>query len=238
MPDVFINYRTGDGHQAAATIERALSTRFGSERIYRASKSIPPGTPFDAHLIHSVRRSGVLLALIGDQWLGHPALQDVGDWVRKEIQEAFLCDIRVIPVLIGRRTERPTKDDLPMPLGKLADCQSLRYDHQNDEYDLRQTGDTLAALVPELTAVDSQASEAPEPGAQRNTMGDIHGTAVRTGTVNGDIGSVKGAHGSVHIGPSNRTIHQSGAANYVEGTNESGIRQYFGQVPKGEDDER
>ncbi|MPY59201.1 toll/interleukin-1 receptor domain-containing protein [Streptomyces spongiae] len=238
MPDVFINYRTGDGHQAAATIAQALSTRFGTKRIYYASKSIPPGTPFDAHLIQGVRRSGVLLALIGDRWLGHPALQNADDWVRKEIQEAFLCDIRVIPVLIGRRTERPTKDDLPMPLGKLADCQSLRYDHQNDEYDLKQIGDTLATLVPELAAVDSQAPKEPEPGAQRNTMGDVHGTAVQAGTVNGDIGSVKGAHGSVHIGPSNRTIHQSGAANYVEGPNENGIRQYFGQVPKGEDDDR
>ncbi|MEW2398375.1 toll/interleukin-1 receptor domain-containing protein [Streptomyces sp. NPDC046862] len=237
MPDVFINYRTGDGHQVATTIERALSTRFGSTRIYRASKSIPPGTPFDAHLIHGVRRSGVLLALIGDQWARHPSLQDTGDWVRREIEEAFLCDIRVIPVLIGRRTERPTKDDLPMSLTRLADCQSLRYDHQNDEYDLKHIGDALATLVPELAAADTQAPEEPEPSAQRNTMGDVHGTAV-AGTVNGDIGSVKGAHGSVHIGPSNRTIHQSGAANYVEGTNESGIRQYFGQVPKGEDDGR
>ncbi|MEV0218882.1 TIR domain-containing protein [Streptomyces sp. NPDC050704] len=239
MPDVFINYRTGDGEQAAATIERALSTRFGTDRIYRASKSIPPGAAFDENLIHSVRRSGVLLALIGPQWLAHPALDREGDWVRKEIQEAFLCEIRVVPVLIGRRTERPAKDQLPKSLTRLADCQSLRYDHQNDEYDLKQLGDALTTLVPELARVDSEAPTEPESRALCNTVGDVRGTSVQAGTVNGDISSVKGTHGSVHIGPSSRTVRQSGAgANCIEGNNENGIHQNFGAPPRGEDDEQ
>ncbi|WP_327394887.1 TIR domain-containing protein [Streptomyces phaeochromogenes] len=239
MPDVFINYRTGDSEQAAATIEGALSTRFGTDRIYRASKSIPPGALFDENLIHNVRRSGVLLALIGPAWLDHPALGREGDWVRKEIQEAFLCEIRVVPVLIGRRTERPAKDQLPKSLARLADCQTLRYDNQNNEYDVKQIGDTLATLVPELAVVDNQTPVEPSSGAVHNTAHDVHGTSVQSGTVNGDINNVRGAHGTVHIGPSSRTVRQTGAGtNYVEGNNENGIHQNFGAVAQDADDEQ
>ncbi|WP_326724379.1 MULTISPECIES: toll/interleukin-1 receptor domain-containing protein [unclassified Streptomyces] len=236
MPDVFINYRTGDGEQVAATIQNTLSARFGPDRIYRASKSIPPGTPFDAHLIRSVRRSGVLLALIGPDWAGHRALHSENDWVRKEIQEAFQCDIRVIPVLLGRRTERPAKADLPAPLARLADCQSLRYDHQNDEYDLKRIGDALATLVPELAKVDHEAPAEPASGDVDNTTGDVQGTSVQAGTVNGDIGGVREAHGSVHIGPSTRSVRTGDGGNYFEGNNQGGIHQKFGNSRKEDDD--
>ncbi|MFB6939279.1 toll/interleukin-1 receptor domain-containing protein [Streptomyces chartreusis] len=236
MPDVFINYRTGDGEQAAATLDGALSARFGRDRIYYASKSIPPGTPFDGHLIHSVRRSGVLLALIGPGWIGHEALRSDGDWVGREIQEAFLCDIRVIPVLLGRRTERPTKDELPPPLRKIADCQSLRYDHQNKEYDLKQIGDNLARLVPELAAADREApAEQDSSSPTYNIAGGVHGTAVQ-GTVNGEVNTVREAHGPVHIGPSN--VRMGDGGNYFQGGNEGGVRQSFGRSRPEEDDER
>lgn len=239
MPDVFINYRTGDTEQAATTIERALSTRFGTERIYRASKSIPPGALFDENLIHSVRRSGVLLALIGPHWIGHPSLRSADDWVRREIQEAFLCDIRVVPVLIGRRTEHPSKADLPGPLARLTDCQTLRYDHQNDEYDLKRIGDALATLVPELSAADKEAGTEPDSAASHNTVGDVHETNLHDSTVHGGLNSLKGTNGSVHIGPSSRSVHQAGSgANYVEGNNENGIHQNFGPTPRSEGEEQ
>lgn len=243
MPDVFINYRTGDCEQAAAAIEGALSARFGTDRIYRAGKSIPPGEPFDAHLIRGVRRSGVLLALIGPGWTGHQALRNDDDWVSKEIQEAFLCDIRVIPVLIGRRTERPVRDDLPRPLTRLADCQSLRYDTQTNERDLKYIGDTLATLVPELAKADRETSEESQGATQaatgpvHNTMGDGQGVAGQAHTVNGDIGSPKGTHGSVHIGPSSRSVRMGQGGSYFEGDNQGGIHQNFGGSDT-EDDER
>ncbi|MEV8018549.1 TIR domain-containing protein [Streptomyces sp. NPDC086554] len=240
MPDVFVNYRTGDTEHAAATIAGALSTRFGKDRIFRASSSIPPGAAFDAELIHGVRRSGVLLALIGPRWAGHPALQRAEDWVRLEIQEAFLCDIRVVPVLIGRKTERPAKTDLPPSLARLADCQTLRYDTQNNENDLKHIGDALTTLVPELAKADREAKAEPRPSTAQNTMGGVEsGTAVQTGTVGGNVTSVNGpTHGPVHIGPSNRSVHQSGdGANYSEGSIEN-IRQSFGRSSKDKDDDQ
>ncbi|MEV0176266.1 toll/interleukin-1 receptor domain-containing protein [Streptomyces sp. NPDC050803] len=233
MPEIFINYRTGDGEQAAATLDNALRARFGNERVYRASRSISPGDRFDDDLITNVRHSSVLLALIGDRWLDKPVLGNDDDWVTKEILEAYRYDIRIIPVLIGRRTERPAKRDLPDSLLWLPDCQTLRYDHQNDERDLKHIGDSLAALVPALAAADRTSAEPDAPAATTNATGDLHHSqAIQVG---------QATNSPIHIGPdeSQHHVHQSGdGANYVAGDNHGGIRQNFGTTPRAEDDER
>jgi hypothetical protein len=236
MPEIFINYRTGDGEQAAATLDNALRSRFGDNRVYRASRSIAPGDLFDNHLITNVRNSSVLLALIGDHWLDRPTLGTEEDWVTKEILEAFHHDIRVIPVLIGRRTERPAKRDLPDSLLWLTDCQTLRYDQQTDERDLKHIGDALADLVPALAAADRTATEPDAPATTNNSTGDLHNSRlVQTGHIAGN---------GIRIGPDesrheHHTVHQTGAgSNYVAGSNHGGIRQSFGAAPAAEDGER
>ncbi len=236
MPEIFINYRTGDGEQAATTLDNALRARFGDDLVYRASRSIAPGDLFDTDLITNVRSSSVLLALIGDRWLDKPALGTDEDWVTKEILEAFRHDNRVIPVLIGRRTERPAKRDLPDNLLWLTDCQTLHYDHQTDERDLKHIGDTLADLVPALAAADRTATEPEATVAVNNSTGDLHNSRqAQTGPVTGS---------GIRIGPDesrhdHHTVHQTGAgANYVEGTSHGGIHQTFGATPPAEDGER
>ncbi|NGO11316.1 toll/interleukin-1 receptor domain-containing protein [Streptomyces sp. HC44] len=247
MPHIFINYRTGDGEQVATTLDSVLKARFGKERIYRASRSIAPGAFFDDDLIRNVRRTGVLLAVMGPGWAAHPALRREDDWVRKEILEALRCGIPVIPVLVGRRTERPTKADLPEPLARIADCQSLRYDHQNHDTDVQRIGDALADQVPELAAADRDVSETSAPGSVRNTARDVHdSTLLQTGPVNGDAAiKTNGPHSPIRIGPgdtNHHSVHQAGdGANYVAGGNEGGIHQNFGASPRRErreDEER
>ncbi|MDC0769669.1 toll/interleukin-1 receptor domain-containing protein [Streptomyces sp. HD] len=232
MPEIFINYRTGDGEQAAATLDNALRARFGDGHVYRASRSIAPGDAFDHDLVNNVRRSSVLLALIGNHWLDKPTLGHDDDWVTKEILEAFRHDIRIIPVLIGRRTERPAKRDLPDALLWLTDCQTLRYDHQTDERDLKHIGDQLAELVPTLADADRTATEPEAPAAASNSTGDLTNSwATQMGPVTGS---------TVRIGPdesrhSHHTVHQTGTgSNYVAGDNRGGIRQGFGTTPPAE----
>ena len=87
MPDVFVNYRTGDGDEAATLLGERLSDRFGAERVFRATRSIPPGAAYGDHLLHAVRYSAVLLAVVGPGWLTHPRLREADDWVRREILE-------------------------------------------------------------------------------------------------------------------------------------------------------
>lgn len=243
MPDVFINYRTGDGDKTALTLDTALSHRFGDDRIYRASKSIPPGEAFPRALLNGVRRSGALLAVIGPDWAGHPRLHEEDDWVRREILEAYACTIPVIPVLDGRRTERLRGADLPEELAWLADCQSLRLDHHNAPADLAHIGDALAELVPELRAADRPGTRPDEDGTVHNTVGDVTGAANQARDVTGDVGTViKGSRGPVHTGSGDihqhsPTISGDGVA-YVAGNNHGGISNSFGGSRRREGEER
>ncbi|MED7949348.1 toll/interleukin-1 receptor domain-containing protein [Streptomyces sp. BE303] len=163
MPDIFVNYRTIDEDTGAALIERELSRRFGSERVFRASKSIKAGRRFPQELLTAVRRSSVLVAVIGDRWAdarsadGLRALDDPEDWTRREIVEAFESGALVVPVLIGRAT-RLNRRDLPPELAELADCQYLRLDTRNAEADLARIGDDLAEALPQLAEAERQIS--------------------------------------------------------------------------------
>ncbi|MFI0983193.1 toll/interleukin-1 receptor domain-containing protein [Streptomyces sp. NPDC021093] len=259
MADVFINYRTGDGDEFATTLERELSRRFGSDRIFRASKSIPPGTLFDEKLLTGVRRSAVLLALVGKDWEASPKLHDPADWVRREILEAFACAIPVVPILIGRRTERLRPDVLPPELERLAHVQSLRYDNQDAERTLGRIGDELAHLVPQFAeaeraakAKEKQKAEAagapPSPGAGsvHSSMGDNSGTAVQARDISGGVHlgqpttHIEHAHGPVQSGSGAvHAPHLTGdGAQYVAGDNREGIHQTFGARTRREDEGR
>ncbi|WP_405944961.1 toll/interleukin-1 receptor domain-containing protein [Streptomyces sp. NBC_00932] len=245
MPDVFINYRTGDGEETATTLERDLSSRFGSGRIFRAGKSIRPGALFDDELLTAVRRSSVLIAVIGGRWAGAPELRDPKDWVRKEILEAFRCSLDVVPVLVGRRTERLRADELPRALAKLARCQSIRYETQDADAGLRRISTFLADRVPELAEAEQatvQGQSHPEPGSVGNSAGNVSGTVIQARDVTGDVGGtvIKNVNGPLHTGTG--ALHQphlSGdGAQYIAGDNRDGIHQSFGAGQRREDGSR
>ena len=227
LQGVFINYRTGDGEEAAALLERGLSDRFGKEWIFRATTSIKPGQPYPDRLIIAVRDSAVLLAVIGPEWAGDPRLRDAGDWVRREILEADASRITIIPVLKGRTTERLKAADLPAELERLADIQSFRLDPRDSEMDIRRIGDFLAEIVPALRKADRRAARTAGSGA------------VQSRHVDGDVGTViKGNRGPVHTGKGDinqNTQHFSGGAAYIHGDNHGGISHTFGRAREDEE---
>ncbi|MEV0407280.1 toll/interleukin-1 receptor domain-containing protein [Actinoallomurus sp. NPDC050550] len=242
MHGVFINYRTGDGDEAAALLEQGLSNRFGKERIFRATNSIQPGQSYPEELIMAVHNSAVLLAVMGPGWAHDRRLRDKSDWVRREILEAYASKITVIPVLKGRRTERLKAADLPAELERLADVQSLRLDPRDNEMDIRRIGDFLAELVPALKKADRQASRSTDTGAVYNTASDTRGTVTQSRNIDGDVGTViKGNRGPVHTGKGDinqNTNHFSGdGATYIQGDNHGGISHRFGRA-RGEEEER
>ncbi|MFK0295952.1 toll/interleukin-1 receptor domain-containing protein [Streptomyces sp. NPDC090442] len=237
MPDVFVNYRTGDEEATATLIERELSRRFGSERIFRASKSISGGQAFPRELITAVRRSSVLLAVIGPRWLeartsdGRPALADPKDWIRREILEAFGSGAQVIPVLVGR-TDRLTREALPPALRHLADCQYRRLDHRNAEADLARIGNELAQLVPVLAQADQAArhnDDAPVDSERHgNHSGEVRGTQVQARTVTtrqrGGIGNVGRDFSGTFISEPRGPLHTGSGDQYDLRDQSSGPR--------------
>ncbi|WP_066974748.1 toll/interleukin-1 receptor domain-containing protein [Streptomyces sp. NRRL F-4489] len=220
MPLIFVNYRTGDEEATATLVERELSRRFGDKNVFRASKSIGMGSSFPKELITAVRRSSVLLAVIGPRWLearsagGRTALEDPDDWTRREILEAFESGAVVIPLLVGR-TERLRPEALQPALGDLADCQYRRFDHRNAEADLDRLAEDLAFLVPELAeaeesrrrgAAEAQAGE--DAASERSGQTRMHANVIKhrqrggIGNLNGDFSGtfVSEPTGPVHTG--------------------------------------
>jgi TIR domain len=239
MPDIFVNYRTGDAERSATTIERELSHRFGEDRVFYASKSIDAGSLFGEELLRNVRRSSVLLAVIGSAWTASPALRNADDWVRREILEAFTCGITVIPILDGRTVERLRPADLPLELRRLADCQSIRVDLQhNARADLARIGDRLADLVPALRAAQDAKGAPADPGGVDNSTGQVGGPATQARDISGDVGViVKDTNGPVHTGTGDlhhNSTHFTGdalsgdGATYIAGDNRGGVRHQFG----------
>lgn len=212
MHELFLNYRTqGGGKEAAYICDTHFSARFGTESIFRAQKSIDLGAGYDDALITGVRRSRVLLALIGPKWLeaadrkrpGRRALENPEDWVRREIEEAFASGVLVVPVLMGRQMEQIDRLRLPKSLAGLAECQYERLiSTRTAETDLTRIGDRLARQVPELAALDRRPAAA-RPVKKRSPRPEVRnkGQSGGIGNVNGDVGTfVNEAHGPMHTG--------------------------------------
>lgn len=209
MPDIFINYRTGDEESAATAIERDLAARFGREKVFRDSTSIRAGDQFPNRLLAGVHGGRVLLAVIGPRWQdprdpnGRSPLEHEDDWVRRELLEARKYGVRVIPVLVGAA---PRLDRVPLPpeLAWLRDVQFRQFRNADAAADLAKLAAELVDLVPGL-ADRTKAGE--EPAANGVTARDVHG----------DLINFVGNHGQVHAGKG----HQfNGPTTYFAGPGE------------------
>ncbi|MEU7047627.1 toll/interleukin-1 receptor domain-containing protein [Streptomyces eurythermus] len=264
MPDVFVNYRTGDEESAAAMIARELARRFGRERIFFASDSIELGHRFPVELIKAVEGCEALLAVIGPRWTevrgadGRPALEAEQDWTRREIQTALDRGILVVPVLVGKAT-RIDRAVLPEDLRELADCQYRRFDHRNADADLTALGDALARLLPGLGDVDRDARAARERADEKSRRRSAQdGGHIRMRTrdveqrVRGGIGNLNGNLSGTFVnepqGPVNTGRgHQYNAPHFqgdntglqfTAGDNSGTVHQRFERERRRSDDER
>jgi TIR domain len=205
MAEVFVNYRTKDGDEAAEHITAYLSGRFGKEHVFKASHSIPPGDSYPQSLIGAAQGCDVLLSVMGPDWGAAPQLEDEADWVRKEILAAQSAGARVIPVLKGRETDRLVRDSLPPELRWLAEVQSFRLDMHESTADLARIGDFLADLVAALKAADRSQDETGPSDATRNSANGLAGNVTQGRDFTGDARnvSVNDTHGPTMAGDNN-----------------------------------
>jgi hypothetical protein len=203
VAEVFINYRRDDGDAVADLIALYLSQRFGAEHVFKASRSISPGTEYRSALNGAVRDCEVLFVVMGPDWPHSERLRDPDDWVRNEILEGFAANKCVIPVLNGRMTDRLRAADLPQELARLAYLQSRRFDTQTSQADLDQIGQTVIELVPSLRAADRSTGEPAAPEATNNSASNVSGTVVQSRTIGGDVVNVSGTHGPTQVGGGN-----------------------------------
>ena len=210
MPEVFLNYRTGDGEAAAALTDSLLSSRFGADKIFFAHRSLEPGTRFPAALIDEVLRSRVVLAFMGQNWPHDRRLHDEDDFVRREIMAAHGAEIPVIPVHLDRLAPRLSARELPAELGWLAEVNSLRLDVKDYESGVARIGDDLVGLVPALRAAGQSRPGRDAVGATRYTARDRAQVGV--------MGSDATVNGGIHFGDPNPQSATTASASIPPGS--------------------
>jgi hypothetical protein len=136
MKEVFISYRHSDTSGVAGRIFDHLKAQFGEDRLFKDIDSIPMGRDFRTVIFEAVAECKVLLALIGDDWLGADAagrrrIDDANDYVRLEIEAALSRGIPVIPVLVENAT-MPKESELPVEIQNLAFRNATRVRHDPD----------------------------------------------------------------------------------------------------------
>jgi hypothetical protein len=122
---IFISYRRQDTAAYAGRIYDRLSAKYGEHNVFMDIDRIEPGQDFVDAINHSVAEAGVLLVLIGREWIkmtdksGIPRLENPEDFVRLEILAGLEQKAVMIPVLLAD-TEMPSAQALPPPLQPFA----------------------------------------------------------------------------------------------------------------------
>jgi tetratricopeptide (TPR) repeat protein len=158
VSSVFINYRGEDSDTAAVLIDRELAARFGSDRVFLDSRSIPAGTDFVEELLGRLRACSVLVVVIGRRWLtatdaaGRRRVDNPQDWTRREIAEALAAGLRVIPVLTDN-VALPAETDLPRDIAGLSRRQYVPLRRRYASVDLAFLVERITEADPELAKV-------------------------------------------------------------------------------------
>jgi hypothetical protein len=122
---IFISYRRQDTAAYAGRIYDRLSAKYGENNVFMDIDRIEPGQDFVDVINKSVAEAGVLLVLIGREWMkmtdksGVHRLNNPEDFVRLEILAGLEQKTVIIPVLLAD-AEMPSAQALPVPLQPFA----------------------------------------------------------------------------------------------------------------------
>ncbi|NOY00283.1 MAG: FHA domain-containing protein [Verrucomicrobia bacterium] len=121
-----ISYRRKDSTDITGRIYDRLIANFGKKAVFKDVGSIPLGVHFAEHISATIKRSRVVIAVIGSEWWGSSddtscsrRLDDPKDFVRIEIESAIENNIPIIPLLV-KGMHMPNETELPDSLKRLA----------------------------------------------------------------------------------------------------------------------
>lgn len=145
---VFLSYRRADAEAEARSIEQRLMQMPDIRNVFLDHEAIPKGEDFVQSIRKAIRKSGVVLALIGPDWRGvDPETGEVRllrekDFVRLELAEALKAGKRVIPVMLNE-TAPHGPQDLPPELRSLATINVTRIRMEDFEEDVDDLLDVI-----------------------------------------------------------------------------------------------
>src|SRR5262245_10860007 len=161
---IFISYRRDDSAGYAGRLMDRLDREFGRDLVFMDVDAIPLGTNFSKVLHEEVAKCGVLLAMIGPNWLdardehGNRRLDDPNDFVRIEIAAALQRTIPVIPVLLEGAII-PKAAELPEDLKELSLRNGMEIRHASFQDDMNRLVRGLKGQSDQAGAADGVQSQ-------------------------------------------------------------------------------
>ena len=158
---IFISYRRDDTEGEAGRLYDDLVRAYGDASVFMDVAGINPGIDFRKAIDDNVATCGVLLAMIGPQWVtiknsaGQLRLEDANDFVRLEVASALARNIAVIPVLVHDAI-MPHPDQLPDNLKDLAYRNSVELTHARWNSDVQLLTKALQQYVAPASASPSE----------------------------------------------------------------------------------
>jgi TonB family protein len=149
---IFVSYRRSDSQGEAGRLFDDLVKHFGEYMVFMDVAGIEAGRDFRKAIEESVAKCGVLLVIMGPEWLnakderGARRLDDPADFVRIETAAALRRDIPVIPVLV-RAARMPSAEHLPEELKELPYRNCIELTHARWRSDIQLLIDALRRLL-------------------------------------------------------------------------------------------
>jgi len=136
MAKIVISYRRSDSAAIAGRIRDRLVAQFGEESIFMDIENIPFGEDFRTHIRDNLLECDVLLAILGQEWLGRDKdtatrIMSAVDPVRIEVLTALQAHIPTIPVLVNG-ARMPDAAELPDDLKNFAFLNAAEVDSGRD----------------------------------------------------------------------------------------------------------
>ncbi|MEM1151885.1 MAG: toll/interleukin-1 receptor domain-containing protein [Pseudomonadota bacterium] len=144
---VFLSYRRADSEAAARSLEQRLLQMPDIKRVFLDHEAIPKGVDFSEAIQKAIRKSGIVLVLIGPDWRGEQAdgtarILDENDFVRLEVSEALAGKRQVVPVLLNE-TQMPAASSLSPELVGLTRLNAARIRMEDFEEDVDDLLDVI-----------------------------------------------------------------------------------------------
>ena len=122
-PKIVVSYRRTDAAMAGRIFDR-LAQHFGKANVFIDIDDVPFGVDFRKHIGDALQSSNILIAVVGEKWLGPQdggkfRIMNEADPVRVELETALKRDITVLPVLLDG-SSMPDPADLPEPIRDFA----------------------------------------------------------------------------------------------------------------------
>ena len=174
---IFISYRRTDCQAQANGVYDGLGHRLSNASLFMDIDSIPPGVDFEDHIRDEIKRSDVVLVMIGDNWLdSRPGtdrrrIDEDDDFVRLEIESALASpNVRILPVLV-EGAPMPLSAELPESIRQLARLNAFELSDHRWTSDVERLAKTVEGLGtrsrPHGRAHESRSSTiASDPGIQ------------------------------------------------------------------------